>query len=116
MVAEIIRPKQIIVYKDKDGNEPFTKWLDNLSDLDGKKRIAARITRLQAGLYGDCEPVGEGVSELRLFFGPGYRIYFGESKKNIVILLCGGDKSTQKRDIKRAKEYWLEYKENEQIS
>jgi putative addiction module killer protein len=112
-VAEITRPKRIIVYKDKGGNEPFTTWLDNLRDLDGKRRIAARITRLQSGLYGDCEPVGEGVSELRMFFGPGYRVYFGEGENDIVILLCGGDKSTQKKDIKTAKEYWQEYKENE---
>ena len=70
------------------------------------------MRRLESGLYGDCEPVGEGVSELRMFFGPGYRVYFGEDAKNTVILLCGGDKDSQKKDIKKAKEYWKEYKEN----
>ena len=74
-----------------------------------KKRIGARIRRLEAGLYGDCEPVGEGVSELRMFFGPGYRVYFGEEAGNIVILLLGGDKSTQTQDIQTAQAYWKEY-------
>ncbi len=68
------------------------------------------MRRLSEGLYGDSEPVGEGVSELRLFFGPGYHVYFGEEANNIVILLCGGDKSSQKRDIQTARGYWKEYK------
>ena len=68
-----------------------------------------RIGRLEHGLYGDCAPVGEGVSELRVFFGPGYRVYFGEEAGNIIILLCGGDKSSQDKDIKTAKEYWKEH-------
>jgi putative addiction module killer protein len=70
------------------------------------------VRRLESGLYGDCEPVGEGVSELRMFFGPGYRVYFGEDGDDIVILLCGGDKSSQRRDIKAAKAYWKEYKDH----
>lgn len=60
----------------------------------------------------NCEPVGEGVLELRIFFGPGYRVYFGEDEGHIVVLLCGGDKSSQKRDIQTAKDYWKEYKEH----
>ena len=71
------------------------------------------IRRLEAGLYGDCEPVGEGVMELRLFFGPGYRVYFGEEAENLVILLCGGDKSTQRQDIETAKRYWKEHQEHD---
>ncbi len=63
----------------------------------------------QPGLYGDSAPVGEGVKELRMFFGSGYRVYFGEEAENIVVLLCGGDKSTQNQDIKIAKAYWKEY-------
>ena len=111
-MAKAIAPKTVLVYQDKDGTEPFTEWFNGLRDIQGKARIEIRLQRLATGLYGDCEPVGEGVSELRMFFGPGYRVYFGEDGTNIVILLCGGDKSTQKQDIKTAKGYWKEYKEH----
>jgi putative addiction module killer protein len=68
-----------------------------------------RIRKLEQGTYGNCEPVGEGVSELQMFFGPGYRVYFGEHGYKIVILL-GGDKDSQNNDVQRAKDYWKEYK------
>jgi len=109
-LGRIVESKTVIVFADEGGKEPFNHWLDNLRDLKGKKRIAARITRLESGLYGDCEPVGEGVLELRMFFGAGYRVYFGEDEENIVVLLSGGDKNTQDQDIKTAKKYWKEYK------
>jgi putative addiction module killer protein len=80
----------------------------------GRKRILARVSRLQQGNYGDCEPVGEGISELRMFFSPGYRVYFGENGDDIVILLCGGDKSSQDKDIQQAKIYWQEYLSNDE--
>ena len=70
------------------------------------------MRRLERGLYGDCEPVGEGVLELRMFFGPGYRVYFGEDAENIVVLLCGGNKVSQKQDIRAAKKYWKDYQSN----
>ncbi len=108
-MARLARPKQVIVYADTDGQEPFTDWLYGLRDIMGRKRILARLARLGQGNYGDCEPVGEGISELRMFFGPGYRVYFGEDESNIVVLLCGGDKGSQKQDIKEAKAYWKEY-------
>ncbi len=103
------KPKRVIVYEDETGKEPFTEWLYGLRDAVGRKRILVRLTRLEQGNYGDCEPVGEGLSELRLFFGPGYRVYFGEHGGEIVVLLCGGDKGTQSKDIERAKAYWKEY-------
>jgi putative addiction module killer protein len=81
----------------------------------GRKRILARIARLEQGNYGDCESVGEGVSELRLFFGPGYRVYFGEDANSVVVLLCGGDKGSQNQDIKQAKVYWQEYLDHEKL-
>jgi putative addiction module killer protein len=111
-LGQSVTPKTIKAYKDEDGNEPFTAWFRNLKDTHAKARIEVRLRRLESGLYGDCEPVGEGVSELRMFFGPGYRVYFGEEAGNIIILLCGGDKDSQKQDIKKAKEYWKEYQDH----
>lgn len=102
--------REIRVYQTKDGREPFNEWLDSIRDTNTQDRIQARIARIEDGNMGDCQSVGEGVYELRLHFGTGYRIYFGQIGNTIVILLCGGDKSSQKRDIDRAKTYWLEYK------
>jgi putative addiction module killer protein len=110
----IVHPKQIVFYADKDGNEPFQVWIDNLRDKQGRRRIINRLFRVQQGNYGDVEPIGEGLSELRLFFGPGYRVYFGEDAGNIVVILCGGDKASQSRDIETAKDYWKEYKSRAQ--
>lgn len=104
-----VRPKTVVIYEDKQGNEPFSEWFKGLKDKDGKKRIGARIRRLKQGLSGDCAPVGGGVSELRMFFGPGYRVYFGEEADHIIILLCGGKKNSQQQDIKTAQNYWKEY-------
>lgn len=80
----------------------YAAWIDDLLDLKGRARILARIERLVAGNPGDAKPVGEGVSELRIDFGPGYRVYFTKRGREIVILLAGGDKSTQATDIKTA--------------
>ena len=107
-----VEPKQIIFYADVDGNEPFQVWLDALRDTQGRRRIIKRLFRVQQGNYGDVEPIGEGLSELRLFFGPGYRVYFGEDSGNIVIVLCGGDKDSQDRDIENEAVYWQEYQIN----
>ena len=80
----------------------FAKWIDGLRNTQGRARILARIERLAAGLLGDVKPIGEGVSELRIDCGPGYRVYFKKQGREIIILLSGGDKSTQSRDIKTA--------------
>lgn len=82
----------------------FTSWLDDLADDRDRRRIAIRLARVEAGLIGDAQPVGDGVSELRFHFGPGYRVYFVKRGNELIWLLCGGDKSTQSKDIKRAKE------------
>ena len=84
--------------------EVFANWFDSLRDHRAKARIQARIDRLKLGHFGDVAPVGEGVSELRIFYGPGYRVYFVKRGLVIVILLSGGDKSTQDSDIAKAKE------------
>jgi putative addiction module killer protein len=82
--------------------EVFAAWLDGLRDIQARARIQARIERLAMGNPGDVEPVGEGVSELRIHYGPGYRVYFIQQGRELVILLAGGDKSTQSQDIKAA--------------
>ena len=106
-----VTPRVLRTYSTKSGNTPFLEWLDKLKDPITRQRVRRRLDRLEIGNFGDCEPIGEGVSELRLFFGSGYRIYFVEYDDVIIILLCAGDKHTQKRDIEIAKKYWLDLKE-----
>jgi putative addiction module killer protein len=98
-------------YVTPSGKIPFLEWLNNLKDPVTRLRIRRRLDRVEQGNFGDCEPVGEGVSELRLAFNSGYRIYFAEWDGAIIILLCAGDKSSQKKDIKLAKSNWKELKE-----
>jgi putative addiction module killer protein len=80
----------------------FSKWLDGLNDIRARARILVRIERLAAGNPGDVKPVGEGVSELRIDYGPGYRVYYKKQGRTVIILLAGGDKRTQSKDIKTA--------------
>ena len=82
----------------------YKKWIKNLQDSRARYRILIRIKRLEEGNPGDCGSIGEGLSEMRIHYGPGYRVYFKDIGKEIVILLCGGDKSTQQQDIAKAKE------------
>jgi putative addiction module killer protein len=109
MSEETPPKKESIVYKQANGKAPFTEWLYGLPDSRTRQRILARVARLKQGNPGDCEPVGEGIYELRLFFGPGYRVYFGEQENTLVVLLCGGDKSSQRKDIEQAKSHWKDY-------
>jgi len=82
--------------------EAFARWLDGLGDVRARARVQVRIERLAAGNPGDVQPVGDGVSEMRIDYGPGYRVYFKRIRREIVILLTGGDKRTQSADIKTA--------------
>ena len=100
------------IYQDKRGKEPFTEWYYALKDLKTQARVRNRIRRVETGNLGDCKPIGGGVSELRLNFGAVYRVYFGEVGGEIILLLCGGDKGTQARDIKKAQAYFTSYKES----
>ena len=104
-------PREIEIFPTQDGQEPFTKWLRSLGDQKTRGSIRKRLERLGDGNFGDCRSVGDGVFELRIHIGAGYRVYFGEVDRTIVLLLCGGDKSSQTRDIARAKTYWRAYKE-----
>jgi len=97
--------------------DEFETWLEKLKDTRGKLRIVQRIDRLSAGNPGDVGPVGKGVSELRLNVGPGYRVYYLQDGDTLVLLLCGGDKSTQQKDIEKAHELaeeWRADKEKEE--
>jgi putative addiction module killer protein len=91
--------------------ETFTAWMDGLRDERAKARIAQRLDRLSRGNPGDVKPVGGGISELRIDYGPGYRVYYCRHGAVWIVLLCGGDKSTQKKDIKAAKQLAKELKE-----
>ncbi len=93
-----------------DGREPFSECLNGLRDKVAQARIRIRLRQVQAGNLGDVESVGEGVIELRVHVGAGYRVYCGRHGKAVVLLLCGGDKGSQAADIKRAKELWAEWK------
>lgn len=93
-----------------NGKDIFGDWLDGLKDRMGRAAILKRIDRVEEGNFGDHRPVGEGVFEIRIHFGPGYRIYYGEDGPRIVLLLCGGDKGTQRKDIGRAQEMWAAYR------
>ncbi|MBB5391275.1 MULTISPECIES: type II toxin-antitoxin system RelE/ParE family toxin [unclassified Herbaspirillum] len=101
---------ELFRYQRADGHEPLSDWLDKLRDKIAQARIRIRLRQIQAGNFGDCEPVGDGVMELRVHVGAGYRVYCGRHGKAVVILLCGGDKKSQQTDIKLAKEYWVEWK------
>ena len=101
---------ELFRYRREDGSEPFTEWLASVRDRVAQARIRIRLRQVETGNMGDCQPIGEGVVELRVHVGGGYRVYCGQRGKTLVILLCGGDKGSQKADIKRAKNYWADWK------
>lgn len=97
-------------YVKEDGRSPFRDWLGTL-DFAVKARIQARVLRFEIGNLGDHKSIGGGVWEARLMFGAGYRIYFGKDGNSIIVLLVGGEKSSQSKDISHAKDYWRDYLE-----
>ncbi len=99
-------------YLDENGKRPFRLWLDKL-DRKCQSKILARIARFQDGHFGDHKRIGKSIFEARFFFGPGYRLYFAKLDREIVLLLCGGDKSRQRKDIKMAQVYLRNYLEDE---
>lgn len=103
----------VIFYETSNREQPALDWLRTIKDRKARQRIQVRIARLRAGTFGDVKSVGDGVHELRVFEGKGYRLYFANAEDVLIILLNGGDKaskSQQQRDIERAKEYWNDYK------
>jgi putative addiction module killer protein len=103
------KPRHVLHYL-SGGRDLFGEWLDGLGDRTGRAVILKRIDRVETGNFGDFRPVGGGVFEIRIHFGPGYRVYFGVDGPKIVLLLCGGDKATQRSDIRGAHELWEEYR------
>lgn len=103
--------RTVRLYVTEFGECPFENWFDGLGDIRAQDRILAGIARLRVGNPGDWKSVGSGIFEMRIDYGPGYRLYFGQEGYRLVILLIGGDKRTQERDVKRAKDYWNDYKE-----
>jgi putative addiction module killer protein len=101
---------EVFRYQTEVGKEPLTDWLLSLRDKQAQAKIRVRLRRLEAGNFGDCYSVGDGVYELREHLGAGYRVYFGRHGQAVVILLCGGSKKTQPGDIKVAKVYWEDWK------
>jgi len=101
----------IRIYSDRTGHAPFTGWLETLTDKRGRAAIKARLLRLQAGNMGDCKPLRDGVQELRIDHGPGYRVYLSRQGPVMVLLLCGSDKGDQARTIAKTIEYLSDWKE-----
>jgi putative addiction module killer protein len=101
---------QVEIYVAEDGKAPFEIWFGKLRDRQARARVLARIARIRLGNFGDSKALGEGLSELRIDYGPGYRLYFSQVEGRIVLLLFGGDKRTQSADIERARQYLADYK------
>lgn len=101
---------EVVQFETAEGACPFADWFADL-DARAAAKVRTAIARIETGNFGDVKPVGEGVSERRIDFGPGYRVYFGQDGQRLVILLVGGTKQRQQRDIAQAKAYWQDYKQ-----
>jgi putative addiction module killer protein len=99
-------PYHLEYYLEDNGSAPFSEWLSNLRDRNAHARISARLNRVKLGNFGVVKALGDGVNELKIDYGPGYRLYYAMNGKTVVLLLIGGDKSTQSQEIKTAKSYW----------
>jgi putative addiction module killer protein len=105
------KDRKIEIYVEASGKKPYEDWLNKLKDGISRARIRARIDKIAKGNFGDFKAVGDGVCELRFTFGPGFRVYYALKGETVVLLLIGGDKSGQLKDIETAKKYWMNYKE-----
>lgn len=104
-------PVELLEYINEHGRNPFREWLEELRDRQARARIRARLNRVRMGNLGDSKSVGDGVFELRIPYGPGYRVYFGRDGDKVVVLLTGGDKRRQARDIALARAFWNDYQQ-----
>ncbi len=104
---------ELVLYVTEEGKAPFEDWFDKL-DTTAALKVRTALARIETGNLGDVKPVGQGVSERRITFGPGYRVYFGQDGDKLVILLCGGTKKRQSKDTEQAKAFWDNYKSRKQ--
>ena len=104
------------VYETCNGVQPLMDWLRGLKDQKARTTIRVRLDRMKLGNFGHCEPVGEGVSEMKIDLGPGYRVYFGMIGRTIVLLLCGGNKKSQDKDIRCALDFFRDHKQREKAN
>jgi putative addiction module killer protein len=100
---------QLENYLTAEGRDPFKDWLASLADRQARARVVVRLGRVKGGNFGDCKPLRDGVHELRIDHGPGYRVYYARAGQRLVLLLIGGDKRRQDADISRAVEYWEDW-------
>lgn len=107
-----IQERQIQTYEQANGHCPFEEWVRGLKDKKAKAILFQRIDRIRLGNFGDCRSLGRGVYELKISWGPGLRVYYGLEGARIVLLLCGGDKASQFKDILKARQLWEEFKKN----
>lgn len=105
--------RELRLYVTGNGKVPYSLWLNSLRNTRARAVIRVRLNRVRLGNFGDCKTVGEGIMELRIDHGPGYRVYFGQLGQRIVLLLFGGDKSSQGRYIEKARAYWADYRRRE---
>ncbi len=101
---------KIKYYQTASGKKPCKEWINNLADTVGRMAIRMRLNRVRLGNFGVCEPITSEISELKFYIGPGYRLYFSKIGSEVVLLLCGGDKGSQNKDIAKAKKYLEDYK------
>ena len=109
----IVMELEIEIYETRSGKRPFADWIDGLKEVHTRAKIFTRLDRLKVGNFGDCKSIGSGVYELRIHYGSGIRIYYSKIGKKVVLLLCGGDKSSQKKDIRNAQAFLEDYKDRE---
>ena len=104
---------EIEIYETRTGKCPFLDWIEGLKEIHTRAKILTRLDRLKLGNFGDCKSIGGGIYELRIHYGPGMRIYYSKIRRKIVLLLCGGNKGSQKKDIKNAQAFLEDYKARE---
>ena len=102
---------EVETYLRSNGQDPYALWLAALADRQARARVLVRVGRMAAGNFGDCKPIAEGVWELRIDWGPGYRVYYAQAGKRLVLLLTGGDKRSQQADIATALTYWRDWQQ-----